>query len=135
MPEIPTEKPPYAQRRSIDRSLLAGLTCLQLLLQSGCGPSAGKVPGPIKNIDEIAALLPQGINLDTPVIPDARYGFSKTVAEALHSLQATLDGKTIRDGQAGQEIRFEHGKPATSGKSPKKKPAAKSPYTVIMLAN
>ncbi len=121
--------------RPVELCIPVGLTCLLLLLQPGCGSTAGKVPGPVKNIDEIAAHLPQGINLDTPVIPDARYGFSKTVGEALHSLQATLDGQTIRDGQASQEIRFEHGKPASSGKSPKKKPAVKSPYTVIMLAN
>jgi hypothetical protein len=120
------------------RCTLVALTCLLLVVQPGCGRgSPGKMgPGPLKDRDAIAAALPQGVSLDSPVVPDLLYGQAKTVEDALASLQAYVRGQTIFDGGLGHEIRFEHGgKGSTESKSPKKKQKAKVPYTVIMLAN
>ena len=93
-------------------------------------------PGPLKDRETIAAALPQGVTLDSSVLPDVLYGNScKTVEDALASLQAYVRGQTIFDGGFGHEIRFEHGgKGSTEGKSQKKQ-KSKVPYTVIMLAN
>jgi hypothetical protein len=120
------------------RCALVALTCLLVVLQPGCGGgSSGKVnAGPLKDRDAIAAALPQGVSLESAVVPDVLYGEAKTVEDALASLQAYVRGQTIFDGGLGHEIRFEHGgKGSTESKSPKKKQQAKVPYTVIMLAN
>ena len=120
------------------RCTLVALTCLLLVLEPGCGGgSSGKVsPGPLKDRDAVAAALPQGVSLDSPVVPDVLYKEAKTVEDALASLQAYVRGQTILDGGMGHEIRFEHGgKASAESKSPKKKQKAKTPYTVITLAN
>ena len=92
-------------------------------------------PGPLKEREVIAAVLPQGVSFDSPVIPDVLYGeSSKTVEDALANLQAYVRGQSIHDGGLGREIRFERsGKGSKKGKSQKQK--SKVPYTAIMLAN
>ena len=78
-------------------------------IQPGCGGGSvvGKVsPGPLKEREAIAAVLPQGVSFDSPVIPDVLYGESSN--------------RTQRQG-------------VKKGKSQKQK--SKVPYTVIMLAN
>ena len=112
-------------------------TCLLLVLVTGCGGSSGKVSaGPLKDREAIAAALPQGVTLDSPVVADVLYKEAKTVEDALASLQAYVRGQAILDGGMGHEIRFEHGgKGSTESKSPKKNQKAKVPYTVIVLAN
>jgi hypothetical protein len=119
------------------RCTLAALTCLLLVLEPGCGGSSAKVsPVPLKDRDAVAAALPQGVSLDSPVVPDLLYKEAKTVEDALASLQAYVRGQTILDGGMGHEIRFEHGgKGSIEDKSSKKKQKAKVPYTVIKLAN
>ncbi len=120
------------------RCALVALTGLLVVLEPGCGGgSSGTVsPGPLKDRDAIAAALPQGVSLDSTVVPDVMYKEAKTVEDALASLQAYVRGQTIVDGGLGHEIRFEHsGKGSTESKSPKKKLNAKVPYLVITLAN
>jgi hypothetical protein len=118
------------------RCALVALTCLLLVLEPGCGGgSASKVsPGPLRDRAAIAAALPEGVSLDSTVVPDVLYKEAKTVADALASLQAYVRGQTIFDGGMGHEIRFEHGKASTESKSPKKKQNAKVAYIVITLA-
>jgi len=120
------------------RCTLVALTCLLLVLQPGCGGgSSGKAsPGALKDRDAVAAALPQGVSLDSPVVPDVLYREAKTVEDTLASLQAYVRGQTILDGGFGHEIRFERGgKGSPEGKSPKKQQKANVPYTVNMLAN
>ncbi len=122
--------------RLFNRCTLVALTCLLLVLEPGCGGSSGNLtPGPLKDRDAIAAALPKGVSLDSPVVPDVFFKEAKTVEDALASLQAYVRGQTIVDGGLGHEIRFEHGKGSTESKSPKKKQNAKAPYIVITLAN
>jgi hypothetical protein len=124
---------------SIKRCIIVVMTSLFCVLQPGCGGgSSGNVsPGPLKDRDAIASALPQGVTLESPVVPDVFYGQSaKTVEDALASLQAYVRDQTIYDGGLGREIRFEHGgKKSTDGKSQKKQPKSNVPYTVIMLAD
>ena len=124
---------------SIKRCTIVVLTCLLFVLQTGCGGgSSGNVtPGPLKDREAIAAALPQGVTLQSPIIPDVLSGpSSKTVEDALASLQAYVRGQSIYDGGLGREIRFEHGgKKSTDGKSQKKPQKSKVPYMVIMLAD
>ncbi len=121
------------------RCALIALTGLLLGLEPGCGGWSGKVTaGPLKEREAIAAALPQGVSLDSPVVPEVLYKEAKTVEDALASLQVYVRGQTILDGGMGHEIRFEHsGKGSKEGKSQKQKQQQKSkvPYTVIMLAN
>ena len=123
---------------SNQRCTIVVLISLLFGLQPGCvGGSPGNLgSGPLKDREAIAAALPQGVNLESAVIPDVLYGqSSKTVEDALASLQAYVRGQTIHDGGLGREIRFEHsGKGPSDGKSQKKQ-KSKVPYTVIMLAN
>ncbi len=119
------------------RCALIALTGLLLGLEPGCGGWSGKVTaGPLKEREAIAAALPQGVSLDSPVVPEVLYKEAKTVEDALASLQVYVRGQTILDGGMGHEIRFEHsGKGSTESKSPKKKQKDRPAYTVITLAN
>ena len=99
---------------------------------------AGKVgPGPLKERAAIAAVLPQGVSFDSPVIPDVLYGeSSQTVEDALATLRAYVRGQTIHDGGLEREIRFERGgKGSREDESQKRQQKSKVPHTVIMLAN
>jgi hypothetical protein len=108
------------------------LSTLLALPIGGCGggsvttmPAAAPVDS-----EKLAAALPKGITLQTPVRPNKRYGESaKTVEDALKTLFATVKDNTICDG-FGREIRFE-----SPGKAPAKS-AAKSVgvQTVVYLA-
>ncbi len=117
--------------RSFECCALIVLAGLLFLGPPGCGKgTSGPLPGPLKDREALAAALPPGVTFETAVIPDARYGFARTVEDALTSLQANVEGGAIHDGIAGQEIRFERGQPASKSS---RKPATKSPYTVIKL--
>ncbi len=93
----------------------------------------GTTPPPVEGFDsaKLAAALPSGITLQTPVRPDKRYGESaKTVEDALKGIFAIVKDNRICDG-FGHEVRFES---ASKGRA---KSAAKSqePQTVVYLAN
>ncbi len=112
--------------------LLAGLLSpLLVALALGCGSSSPTDPGPLKEPDKISPLLPSGITLETPVIPDKLYGeSSKTVGEALASLQAYVRDGVIYDG-IGHEIHFDNEvQPKAKAKRGK---TQKAPRTLIML--
>ena len=99
-------------------------------LALGCGGSGPPTdPGPLKEPDKIAGVLPSGVTLETPVNPDKFYGeSSKTVAEALASLQAYVRAGVLYDG-IGHEIHFDNEPPAKikKGKGPR------APRTVISI--
>ncbi|MGO9920438.1 MAG: hypothetical protein ACLQIB_37825 [Isosphaeraceae bacterium] len=116
---------------SVYRPLL--LTALFALPIGGCGDGLGTSPPPVEPFDsaKLAAALPSGITLQTPVRPDKRYGESaKTVEDALKGLFAILKDNTICDG-FGHEVRFVSRAKASA------KPAGKSGevQTVVYLAN
>jgi hypothetical protein len=112
---------------------------LLLGLGSGCGGGSPLASGPVelKDRDKIVAALPKGVTLDSAVVPNILYGnSSKTVEQALASLQAYVRDGVIHDGGFGREIRFDTKAP-TSGASRSADPAHKSsraPTMVIVLA-
>lgn len=99
-------------------------------LAMGCGGGASPTdPGPLKEPDKVASALPSGITLETPVNPDKAYGeSSKTVGEALASLQAYVRDGALYDG-IGHEIHFDNEPPAKTKRGKKNK----APRTVISL--
>jgi hypothetical protein len=105
----------------------------------GCGAggsSSSTTPGPLKDRDVIVAALPKGVTLDSPIVANPMLGpNSKTVEEALSSLQAYVRDGKILDGGLGHEIRFETGSGgAKSGAGASKPGKAKgAPTTVIRL--
>jgi hypothetical protein len=125
---------------SVARStkLWAGVpVCVVLAaLGSGCGGNSSPTqPGPLRDRDAIIKALPQGVTLETPVVPDLTYGqSSKTVEEALASLQAYVRNNVIYDGGMGREIQFraEGAKDAKAAEKSRKK--IKSAPMVIILA-
>jgi hypothetical protein len=109
------------------------LSVLVSVAVGGCGDGSVTTPPAIAPLDtdKLAAALPTGVTLQTPVRPDKLYGESaKTVEDALKSLLATVKGNTIYDA-LGHQIRFE-----SPGKAPAKT-AAKGQGTqvVVYLAN
>jgi len=109
--------------------LLAALFALPI---GGCGGSGPAQPAVAPaDSEKLAAALPSGVTLQTPVRPDKLYGESaKTVEDALKNLLATVKNNAIYDA-LGHEIRFE-----SPGKAPTKKAAKlKAPQTVVHLAN
>lgn len=86
---------------------------------AGCGgaPAGPPPPPPLQNQDEIAAKLPSGVTLDTPIVPDNLFGENaKTVGDALASLHARVRDNQLVDGGMGQTIRFQK-----AGEKPSKK--------------
>jgi hypothetical protein len=117
---------------------LAVLTAL-FVAAGGCGGQSDAVgPAPLENPDEVAAVLPQGVTLDTPVVPDKLYGdSSKTVREALGAMRARVKDGVLVSGYVGPQIRFDSEpaaklKPAPKSKTSKK---AQKPPAVIRLAH
>ena len=110
-----------------------GLCCA---LNGGCrdGSSASQAV-PLKDREAIISALPQGVTLESPVVPDALYGSSsKNVEEALANLQAYVRNNVIYDGGFGREIQFQPGgakESKSAGKSSKK---SKTRSTVIVLS-
>jgi hypothetical protein len=102
----------------------------------GCGGSgSSSTPAaPLKDRDRIAAALPNGVTLESPVVPDKLYGeSSKTVEDALASVQAYMRDGVIRDGGMGHEIQFDTGSKSTKKKTKTRKQA--EPVKVIKLAH
>jgi hypothetical protein len=102
----------------------------------GCGGSGSSSTqaAPLKDRDRIAAALPNGVTLESPVVPDKLYGeSSKTVEDALASFQAYVRDGVIRDGGMGHEIRFDAGSKRTKKTTKTKKQAG--PVKVITLAH
>jgi hypothetical protein len=111
--------------------------CVMLsAFNSGCGRSSPTIQAaPLKDRDAIAKALPKGVTLECPVVPDVMYGSSsRTVEEALASLQAYVRDNVIHDGGLGREIRFqpEGSKDAKSANKSRKK--ARTSQTVIVLS-
>jgi len=95
------------------------ICCALLLPLAGCGASgeAPTKPPPLENQAEIVALLPSGVTLDTPIVPDKLFGEdAKTVGDALAALHAQVRDKKLIDGGMGQTIHIQ--KPGE--KAPKK---------------
>jgi hypothetical protein len=112
--------------RVFGMALLVSLLACSL---GGCGDGAVTTPPAVAPTDttKLAAALPEGVTLQTPVRPDKAYGESvKTVEDALKSLIATVKDGTIYDA-LGHEIRFE------SEGAPAIKPAAKAKGTPIVV--
>jgi len=109
------------------------LSVLFALEIAGCGDRAVTTPPATPPLDreKLAAALPSGVTLDSPVRPDKGYGeSSKTVGDALKSLLATVKDDTICDA-LGHEVRFESpGKP-----SAKAAPKTKRTQVTVYLAN
>jgi hypothetical protein len=102
---------------------------------AGCSSSrtATEAP-PLEKRDEIAAALPKGVTLESPVVPDQMYGeSSKTVEDALRNLHAYVKNNKLLEGGMGHEIRFESGGAGSPKKAPKKV-KGQAPTTVITLA-
>jgi hypothetical protein len=116
------------------------ICCLIVSSLGGCG-GGGPVtdPGPLKDRDAIAKLLPTGVTLESPVVPNVMYGKSaKTIEDALAGLQAYVRDGAIHDGGLGSEIQFKRdGKVVGDAKGPdrsKKKGKLQPSLTVIELA-
>lgn len=84
------------------------------VMLAGCGGDAGYTggppppPPPLENPDKITALLPPGVTLDSPIVPNDFIGPTfKTVGEALASLHTEARGKQLVDGGLGQTIHIQ----------------------------
>jgi len=85
-------------------------------------------------LSALATALPQGVTLEAPVVADTQYGeSSKTVEDALASLQAYVRDNQIVDGGLGREVWFQSSssKPAKDQERSTKK--VKMPYLVVIL--
>src|SRR5262245_16447881 len=101
----------------------------------GCGGSQESTKvAELKDRENVIKALPQGVSLESPVVPDKMNGESaKTVEDVLRNLQAYVRDGALYDGGMGHEIRFESAT-ADSGKQPPKKSKGGSPIRVIKLA-
>ena len=105
------------------------------LAASGCGgQNDSSQPGTIDKPEEVAAVLPAGVTMETPVVADKRYGEnSKTVADALASLNAKVKDGVLTAGFVGPEIHFDS-EPVSKVKPGKQAKKAKKPAVVVHLA-
>jgi hypothetical protein len=119
------------------RRLLLVPCLLASLSGAGCGPAPDPtVPPPIKDEDKskIAALLPPGVTLESPIEADPMLGpNSKTVGEALTALHAYVKDGKIYNGGMSSVIQFKTSK--DSGKGPKAaRGKAKEDVTTIVVS-
>jgi hypothetical protein len=116
------------------------LCCLLGSPHGGCGGGGPTTePGPLKDRDAIVKALPGGVTLESPVVPNPMYGkSSKTVEDALASLQAYVRDNVIYDGGLGSEIHFKQDgkitKDAKGTDKARKKGKLQASQTVIELA-
>lgn len=106
------------------------LSCALSALLAGCGGSAEAPtkPPPLENEAEIVALLPSGVTLDTPIVPNELFGENaKTVGDALAALHAQVRDKKLIDGGMGQPIHIR--KP---GEKSSKKSKLGGPMTITI---
>ncbi len=104
---------------------------------SGCGGATDSslAPTALENPEQVAAVLPKGVTMETPVVPDKRYGdTSKTVAEALMCLRAQVKNGVLFAGYAGPEIHFDN-EPAAKIKPSRTAKKVQKPPVVIKLAH
>ncbi len=110
-----------------------------VLCAVGCGGSTSSPPAlTLNDRDGLAAILPKGVTLESPIVPNKRFGESaKTVEDALKSLQASVTNGVVQDGMMKQEIQFDTGSGPVSVSKGTKKPSKKSagPVIVIELAH
>ncbi len=109
---------------------------LLVLAIAGCGGGTpGTDPGPLKDKEAIAPLLPPGVTLESPIVPNPMFGASSiTVADALASLQAYARDGAIHDGGLGSEVQFKRdGKVLGSGSAEKTKKKAKGAPTLTVI--
>jgi hypothetical protein len=121
--------------RSLVRGGAVVLIALISIIPVGCGSGSkdGTSAGPLKDRDKLAAALPKGVTLESAIVADPLLGASsKTVEEALASLQAYVRDGKIHDGGLGREVRFEL--PGAPSKSTDKKSKKGVSYTTIKLA-
>ena len=102
----------------------------------GCGGNNDSSEvGTIAKPEELSAVLPTGVTMETPVVSDSRYGASsKTVAEALASLHAQVKDGVLVAGYIGPEIHFDNEPTAKSKPSTTKSKKSKKPPVVVHLA-
>jgi hypothetical protein len=109
------------------------LSVLAAVSIGGCGGEASHAPTPPPvafDREKLAAALPQGVTLETPVRPDKRYGESaKTVEDALKGLFATVKDGALYD-LLEQQILFE----SPDKVSPKTAAKPTSAQTIVHLA-
>jgi len=115
--------------------LSVALFAIVAVCAPGCGGGGlgggSTAPLPLQDRETVVAALPKGVTLETPVVGDKMYGeSSKTVEDALASVQAHVTNGVLKDGGLGQEIQF---RSANSKDTTPKKP--KKSYLVIHLAN
>jgi hypothetical protein len=123
--------------RVITTRLACSIPLLAALVATagGCGGSkpSSSLPKPLQNREEIAALLPKGVTLESPVVPNKLYGeSSKTVEDALAAVSAQVKDGVLHAGFIGPEIQFDN---ETAKKPAKKFKKAEKPPTVIRLAH
>jgi hypothetical protein len=108
--------------------------CCATSIGCGGGPATTQA-GPLKDREAIAQALPQGVTLESPVVPDPLYGStSKNVEDALASLQAYVRNKVIYDGGFGREIHFQPEGTNDSKSGAKSTKKGKTRTTIIVLA-
>jgi len=122
--------------RVITTRLACSIPLLTALVATagGCGGSNPSSSHPtLQNREEIAALLPKGVTLESPIVPDKRYGeSSKTVEDALASVSAHVKDGVLHAGFIGPEIQFDN---EAANKPAKKLKKGEKPPTVIRLAH
>ena len=124
-----TKIKPHSSLRSFE--LLTAI----ILCAGGCGGGSISTPTlSLSDRDAVAAILPKGVTLESPIVPNKLYGeSSKTVEDALISLQAVVKNGLLQGGVMKQEIRFDTGSGSEGTKKTPKKPAG--PVIVIQLAH
>jgi hypothetical protein len=102
----------------------------------GCGGSmlTSTAPPILRDREEVISALPKGITLDMAVVPDKMYGeSSKTVEDALRSLNAYVRNGVLYDGGMGHQIQFDPAPPSAAKKTTKKL-KGEGPPMIIKLA-
>jgi len=119
-------------KRQFMRFCCVGLG-LAFFVACGLREESGEFPSAFDRGD-LASALPEGISLDSPVIPDLLYGeSSQTVGEALANLQAYVREGTLYDGGMGREIRFERAGKQVAKKGQTRTAKGDAPLLIIKL--
>lgn len=115
---------PHSPMKRFAGVMLGAVLSILLAGCGGGGDDAGYTggppppPPPLESPDKVAALLPSGVTLDSPIAPNEFIGPGfKTVGEALASLHTQVRGKQLVDGGLGQTIHIQKGGEKTAKKA------------------